>query len=299
MPKVSVIIPCYNHASYLKRRVDSILGQTYQDFEVILLDDCSNDGSAEILRSYEGNPKVSHVVINESNSGSTFMQWEKGFSLAKGEYIWIAESDDWCEKTLLETLVQALDNDPQVMLSFCQCQLIDENGNKLYKTSLGDGKLSGEDFVRRYMFGDMIIVNAGMALFRRSAIEGIDMTYKTMRAAGDWRFWIEIALKGKVAISGQTLAYCFRHSGTVTSKSVMSGNDIAEGNANFNHVRSKLNPTDKELSTALKQRIRIYMEQRKLYSSANVRKQCKRQVLDLDSKAKLLYFRIKLKRLFT
>lgn len=299
MPKVSVIVPCYNHASYLKRRVDSLLSQTYQDFEIILLDDCSSDGSVEILRSYENNPKVSHIVINKSNSGSPFKQWDKGFSLAMGEYIWIAESDDWCENTLLETLVPALDNNPQIMLSFCQCQLIDENRNKLYKTSLKDNIIQGEDFVRRYMFGDMVIVNAGMAVFRKSALDGIDRTYTTMKAAGDWRFWIEIAIKGNVAISGQTLAYCFRHSGTVTSKSVISGNDIAEGNANFQYVRSLLNPTNKELEYALKQRIRIFLEQKKLYSSTDVLKQCRRQVLGLDSKAKLIYFKIKLKRLFT
>ena len=83
MPKVSVIVPNYNHAPYLKRRIDSILNQTYQDFELILLDDCSTDNSAEVLNEYASNPKVSHVVINEINSGSTFKQWDKGFALAK------------------------------------------------------------------------------------------------------------------------------------------------------------------------------------------------------------------------
>ena len=123
MPKVSVIVPNYNHAPYLKRRLDSILGQSYQDFELILLDDHSSDGSADILLSYKDDPRVSQVIINEENSGSTFKQWDKGLSLAEGEYIWIAESDDWCEKTLLGTLAGALDADKEISLAFCQCSL--------------------------------------------------------------------------------------------------------------------------------------------------------------------------------
>ena len=70
---VSVIVPNYQHAPYLRERIDSILNQTYQDFEVILLDDCSKDESRDILLSYQDHPKVSHVVLNEENTGNTFL----------------------------------------------------------------------------------------------------------------------------------------------------------------------------------------------------------------------------------
>lgn len=74
----------------------SIFNQTFQDFEVILLDDASTDNSREILHKYQEHPKVSHLIINETNSGSPFKQWEKGLAFARGEFIWIAESDDYC-----------------------------------------------------------------------------------------------------------------------------------------------------------------------------------------------------------
>src|ERR1700742_1367615 len=105
MAKVSVIVPNYNHSRYLNQRIDSVLSQTYQDFELIILDDCSTDDSRKIIKQYQEHPKVSHIVFNETNSGTTFKQWKKGIELAKGKYIWIAESDDWCEPNLLETLV--------------------------------------------------------------------------------------------------------------------------------------------------------------------------------------------------
>ena len=66
-PQVSIIIPNYNHAKYLPQRLESVYNQTYQDFEVILLDDCSNDDSVTILNTYAKHPKTSHVVFNVFN----------------------------------------------------------------------------------------------------------------------------------------------------------------------------------------------------------------------------------------
>ena len=101
-PLVSVIIPSYNHEKFLKERIDSVLNQTFQDFELIILDDLSPDNSREIIESYRAHPKVSQIIYNEKNSGSTFFQWNKAvLSLAKGEFIWIAESDDVADPKFL------------------------------------------------------------------------------------------------------------------------------------------------------------------------------------------------------
>jgi glycosyltransferase involved in cell wall biosynthesis len=86
-PLISVIVPNYNHEKYLKQRLESVFNQTYVNFEVILLDDFSTDSSTNILSEYAKNPKVSHCVFNETNSGNTFVQWNKGIALAKGDYI--------------------------------------------------------------------------------------------------------------------------------------------------------------------------------------------------------------------
>ena len=95
--EVSVIIPNYNYARFLQQRIESVLAQTYTDYEIILLDDASTDDSVSILNHYSANPRVTHLEINSVNTGSPFAQWQKGISLSRGKYIWIAESDDAAE----------------------------------------------------------------------------------------------------------------------------------------------------------------------------------------------------------
>ncbi len=87
---ISVIVPNYNHAPYLQQRIESILGQTYTDLELILLDDCSTDDSREVMEQYRQHPKVSHIIYNEKNGGIPFRQWDKGIELARGEWVWVA-----------------------------------------------------------------------------------------------------------------------------------------------------------------------------------------------------------------
>ena len=131
IPKVTVIVPNYNYEHFLRQRIDSILQQTYTDFELILLDDCSTDGSVTILAEYALHPKVSAFVVNQKNTGSPFLQWEKGISMAKGEYIWIAESDDFADITLLEKCVAALESYPEAVLARTGSYLVDKDGKCL------------------------------------------------------------------------------------------------------------------------------------------------------------------------
>lgn len=128
-PKVSVIIPNYNHARYLDQRIQSVLNQTYPDFEVIILDDCSTDNSLEVIDKYKDNPKISQIIVNEKNSGSTFKQWDKGFNIARGNIIWIAESDDYCETDMLERLVECWKIYPQCSVIQAASRYVDEFGN--------------------------------------------------------------------------------------------------------------------------------------------------------------------------
>jgi len=221
--KVSIIVPNYNHQIYLQKRLDSIFNQTFEDFEVILLDDASNDGSRDILNLYENHPKVSHLIINNENSGSPFKQWKKGIELSQGEYIWIAESDDFCETTFLEHLLKKINE--RIGICFSQTIDVDENGKLLlnridYTNDFNpniwkdDFEISGIKFIEKYLLVKNVIPNASAVIFRRSLIDDTFFTnnFLQMRMCGDWFFWIRIALKTEVGFVAEDLNYFRNHS---------------------------------------------------------------------------------------
>jgi glycosyltransferase involved in cell wall biosynthesis len=119
MSTVSVIIPNYNHARFLPRWIESVLRQTFPDFALILLDECSTDDSRSILSKYADDPRV-RIEFSEVNSGSPFKQWNKGVGFARGEYIWIAESDDYADLKFLERLSAALRAEPTTAFAYCR-----------------------------------------------------------------------------------------------------------------------------------------------------------------------------------
>lgn len=229
MPAVSIIIPNYNHSHFLTKRVESVLNQTFQDFEVILMDDCSTDNSQAVLEQYRSNPKVSHLVFNDQNSGSTFKQWEKGIALAKGNYIWLAESDDWCEPSFLEHLMEGFNKDPECVISYCQSCVFDENViNWISSNSQLSEFTDGKSFARERLLINNPIFNASMVLWKRELFPQISKEFKNYKLCGDWLFWMELANLGRVHISGRVLNYFRQHNNNVSGKSFKSGLNFIE-----------------------------------------------------------------------
>lgn len=228
---VSVIIPNYNHASYLDERLQSVLGQTYQNFEVIILDDCSTDYSRDVIERYRSHPKVSKIVYNEQNSGSPFKQWYKGFNLAKGELVWIAESDDSCEPTLLQRLVDCFDAYQNLSYAFCRSNYMDENG-KMGSVCQGmfprDLHMDGREFNHCWMMWGNKVFNASSVLMRKEYALTVNNQYMGYRGAGDWLFWIEMGEKGSVAVVADALNHYRMYSANTTSKARLSGEEDVE-----------------------------------------------------------------------
>lgn len=227
MAKVSVIIPNYNYARYLAARIDSVLQQTMQDIEVILLDDCSGDDSLSIMRQYAAKDKrIKAVLVNDKNSGSPFVQWKRGLALCEGEYVWIAESDDLCLPTFLHTAVDLLDAYPKAVYTMTASQMIDEEGKPIPKdydhwkrrhihpdtVSIYDGIC----FARQHQYWRNCVYNASGVVVRRTAITQKACEALSMCYSGDWLFWTEIALGGQVIEIHQRLNLFRFHTGSTT-----------------------------------------------------------------------------------
>ena len=238
MPTVSVVVPNYNHAHFLRRRIDTILGQTFQDFELILLDDRSTDDSRSIFREYASDLRI-RLDFNDVNSGSPFKQWNKGVRLAQGKYVWIAESDDYADSRLLERLVSALDADPKVTFAYCRSHrvLTDDRlhgygDHYLARFSerqwLADFSMDGHEMCQKYVSRTNPVPNASSVIFRKEIYERIGGADENLRLCGDWKLWTSMALEGNVAYLCEPLNYFRAHQDSVRNKTELSKADVTE-----------------------------------------------------------------------
>lgn len=221
MYSVSIIIPNYNHSQYLKKRIESVLDQTYQNFELIILDDCSTDNSREVIERYRNNPKVTHIVFNETNSGSPFIQWEKGFALAKYEYLWIAESDDYADVRFLEILLPYLTENKNIGVAFADSNIIDAEDiihpnyykkfrNARFKTDKWDRDYikTGIDEIKENLFFECTINNTSAMIFKKDLLKNVNFSQlKNFKYCGDWFFFISLVTQCDIAYKKDALNF--------------------------------------------------------------------------------------------
>ncbi len=225
MPAVSVVVPNFNHAPFLARRLDSVLGQTLRDIEVIVLDDASTDASMEIIGRWTQDPRI-RVMRNDVNSGSPFVQWNRGVAATTAPLVWIAESDDDADPRLLETLVDRLDRHPRCGLAFAQSLCVDEQGrvsgtqtqwtDSVDRTHwLADYVNDGRAECAQLLAITNTIPNASAVVFRRVAYEQVGGAPETMRLSGDWMTWLRMLLVSDVAFVAEPLNRHRSHDATV------------------------------------------------------------------------------------
>lgn len=236
---VTAVIPGYNHAPYLRERIESVLLQDYEELEVVLLDDCSTDGSADLMREYACGKRDRHgrqvrFVANESNSGNTFLQWDKGVALARGEYVWIAESDDVAEPNFLSECMARLKATPEAVLAFTWSDIVGSDTSPLnlrwdepwrYRPP---GVYEGQDFCLRRMVYKNLLYNASMVVFRKDCYERVSPRFMQYRHCGDWLFWFELCRQGRVCEVPLRLNKFRQHIHKVSNAARSSGTDFAE-----------------------------------------------------------------------
>jgi glycosyltransferase involved in cell wall biosynthesis len=226
--KVSAVVPNYNYAHYLPGRLKSILDQDYPVYEIIVLDDCSSDDSVKVINDFAAKAIIPvEVMVNGSNSGSVFRQWARGLAKAMGDYIWIAEADDLCEREFLTEVLGGF-SDPDVVLSYCQSKQIDQHGNYLandylYYTNDVDDKKWKNDYVRDGLeeIRDTLAVkntipNVSGVVFRKFDLGDIVDQLVQFKVAGDLFFYVWLLQNGKISYRSRSLNIHRRHTGGVT-----------------------------------------------------------------------------------
>jgi glycosyltransferase involved in cell wall biosynthesis len=238
MATVSIVVPNYNHSAFLQRRLDSVFGQTFTDLEVIILDDCSDDESRCIIEQYRSNSKTKCILYNDSNSNSTFKQWEKGIQQCSSEYIWIAESDDFAHKNFLSTLMKEMLSSDSIGLVYCQSMGVDVQDRligswKSYTDDLdsllfaNNFQMNGKIFLEKYLIHKNCIPNASAVLFRKkyySLAGGVETFVKN---CGDWIMWMKIIMNCHISFVSESLNYFRKHENSV----------IAKANRQYNYAR--------------------------------------------------------------
>lgn len=172
--KVSVIIPVYNTEQYIPRCLNSILSQTLQDFEIIVVNDQSPDNSLKILKEYQQKDSRIRVISNERNMG---LMWTRrvGYRMALGEYIVFCDSDDYLPNTALEYLYNTA-QEKNVDIVIAAYTYITVKGNKLLK-SMGGNRLLSQEEVYKDLLSQNISHSLWGKIYKRSLF--LDFEYET------------------------------------------------------------------------------------------------------------------------
>lgn len=233
VPRVSVVVPNYNYARYMRERLRTVSQQTIPVYEIIVLDDASSDDSIATLQGIRGDIHPEPLIVrNTANSGSVFRQWLKGVEQAKGDYVWIAEADDLSKADFLERLTRLLQANPGAVLGYTQSEQIDESGNVLatdyldYTSDLCKMRWSesyvanGADEVIAGLAIKNTLPNVSAVLFRRAPLLDVLRSniedIASYRIAGDWLVYLLMLRKGGLVYDANPSNQHRRHGNSVT-----------------------------------------------------------------------------------
>lgn len=211
MPKVSVVIPTYNRQAYIRRALDSVLAQTFTDYEVVVVDDGSTDDTKGVLKDYEGRIKCVH----QANGGIASAR-NRGIAESSAPYIAFLDSDDWWGPQKLEHQVRVLDEHPNVGIVYGRMPIVNERGQTIGQKPAG---VSGRNFQELIeVWGDL---PTSTVMTRRACFEQAGNFDSGVIPMEDIDMWLRISRHYDLyEIEGEPLAFYFRHDSQVTTSPI-------------------------------------------------------------------------------
>ncbi|MBR1380666.1 MAG: glycosyltransferase [Alphaproteobacteria bacterium] len=227
-PLITVYIPYYNDAKFLRKSIDSVLGQSYKNFELILLNHATTDNCREIAHSYNDN-RIKHIDMPRNEGGGGGMLFATMLNNASGKYIKPLCADDMMRPNCLETMVDFMESHPDIDFAFGDVEYIDENGRDLhdswFKSRPGfDIKDDAADLIRKYSDGGSMLPYIGN-ISKRNIFTSIQIE-KTFVMMFDMSLWLQLLCKGyNIGYINEKVCNYRIHSGQMSSidKEAISG----------------------------------------------------------------------------
>jgi hypothetical protein len=207
-PKVSIVVTCYNYGRYVTEAVDSLLNQTFRDIEVIVIDDASPDGSAQVLERYDGDPRV-RLVLHEQNRGH-IASYNEGLGMARGEYLGVMGADDFANRPYaLERQVALFEEHPRVGCVYSSYQIVDATGREteVARPWEEDYVVSGLEEFQRLVWINYISHSG--TLVRRACHDALGWYDARLPHSGDYDLWLRVATQFDMAYVAEPL-YAYR-----------------------------------------------------------------------------------------
>ncbi len=234
MYKISFIVPVYNVEKYIERCIESIVNQTVDSMEVICIDDCSTDGSLEVLNKFVKKYPVIKILRNEKNCGLGYTR-NRGLEIASGKYVWFVDSDDWISDTDAACkVIDIADNDDLDMLIF---GLIQEFENEELKTAYenygskietyGERIILGEDLFGIQIKDNSFIAPVCFKLFKRDYLSAIGLKMPEVIHEDIMFSALAMLYAERVKIISDKLYCYYRHQNSITTNNYNIGKKVA------------------------------------------------------------------------
>lgn len=229
-PKISICMPIYNNASYLSEAIDSVLSQEFQNFELLIIDDCSTDNSAVIAGKYAKKDQRVRFIRNHKNLGMVH-NWNRCLELAQGEYIRFLFGDDFFSSPdALALMLEAMQKYPDTVLVASARSIVDEQSNIIERITNFSNYFTAEgrdlicQCVRRINRDHNLIGEPSAVMFRKAvATRGFDVRYRQLV---DLEMWFHIMEQGKFVYLAEPLCSFRHHAGQQTKKNEIELNFI-------------------------------------------------------------------------
>lgn len=232
MTKVSVLMPTYNQSNYLGDAINSVINQTFNDFELIILDNCSTDDTSQVVQKFASDKRVKYYK-NEVNIGN-IGNFNEIIKFSQGEYIKYLFSDDLLEPSALEEFVKILDENPDVSLATSFFELFGSL-NFVQRQPLV-GKTPGYEVIKKTVMSGNWIGAPSNVIFRKSDMNGLEFK-KRWQWWTDLELWHQLLMKGDLYVIPKVLSKFREHTSSATSSCISNYKHIQDGYYYLKYIR--------------------------------------------------------------